>query len=157
MARGAKPSKAAKSNGAFYLVREEILPKSIKKTILAKEMVQRGEVRTVNEAVYKAKISRSAYYKYKDFVFSFYEATQSRTVTIGVKFSYKTGAIAEILQAITAEGATVLTINQSLPVQGAAQVDIMTETLNMTSDIEVLMKKLREIKGVKKAEIIGKS
>ena len=50
----------------FYLVREEILPEAIKKTIKVKEILKRGEIRTINEAVEKMGLSRSAYYKYKD-------------------------------------------------------------------------------------------
>ena len=37
----------------FYLVREEILPEAIKKTIKVKEILKRGEIRTINEAVEK--------------------------------------------------------------------------------------------------------
>ena len=50
----------------FYLVREEILPEAIKKTIKVKEILKRGEIKTINEAVEKMGLSRSAYYKYKD-------------------------------------------------------------------------------------------
>ena len=65
----------------FYLVREEILPEAIKKTIKVKEVLKRGEARTINEAVEKMGLSRSAYYKYKDFVFPFYEASKEKIVT----------------------------------------------------------------------------
>ena len=45
----------------FYLVREEILPEAIKKTIKVKEILKRGEIKTINEAVEKMGLSRSAY------------------------------------------------------------------------------------------------
>ena len=70
-----------KDQSLFYLVREEILPEAIKKTIKVKDMLKRGEVRTINEAVEKMDLSRSAYYKYKDFVFPFYEASKEKIVT----------------------------------------------------------------------------
>jgi chorismate mutase len=66
----------------FFLVREEILPEAIKKTIKVKEMLKRGDARTINEAVEKMELSRSAYYKYKDYVFPFYEASQNKIVTL---------------------------------------------------------------------------
>ena len=50
-------------NSKYYLVREEILPEAIKKTIKVKELLKKGEVRTINEAVEKLNLSRSAYYK----------------------------------------------------------------------------------------------
>ena len=52
----------------FYLVQEDILPEAIKKTIKVKEILKLGEVKTINEAVEKMDLSRSAYYKYKDYV-----------------------------------------------------------------------------------------
>ena len=66
----------------FYLVREEILPEAIKKTIKVKELLKRGEARTINEAVEKMELSRSAYYKYKDYVFPFYEASKEKIVQL---------------------------------------------------------------------------
>ena len=57
----------------FYLVQEDILPEAIKKTIKVKEILKLGEVKTINEAVEKMDLSRSAYYKYKDYVFPFFE------------------------------------------------------------------------------------
>ena len=64
----------------FFLVKEEILPEAIKKTIRVKEMLKRGDARTINEAVEKMDLSRSAYYKYKDYVFPFYEASKNKIV-----------------------------------------------------------------------------
>ena len=68
----------------FYLVREEILPEAIKKTIKVKEILKRGEIRTINEAVEKMGLSRSAYYKYKDYVFPFYEASKEKIITLSL-------------------------------------------------------------------------
>ena len=45
----------------FYLVQEDILPEAIKKTIKVKEILKLGEVKTINEAVEKMDLSRSAY------------------------------------------------------------------------------------------------
>ena len=63
------------SNHKFYLVREDILPEAIKKTIKVKEILKHHQTRTINEAVRMMDLSRSAYYKYKDYVFPFYDVT----------------------------------------------------------------------------------
>ena len=68
----------------FYLVREEILPEAIKKTIKVKEILKRGEIKTINEAVERMGLSRSAYYKYKDYVFPFYEASKEKIITLSL-------------------------------------------------------------------------
>ena len=77
----------------FYLVREEILPEAIKKTIKVKEILKRGEVKTINEAVEKMGLSRSAYYKYKDYVFPFYEASKDKIITLSLLLEHKSGVL----------------------------------------------------------------
>ena len=71
--------------GNFFLVKEDILPEAIKKTIKIKEILKRGEARTINQAVEMMDLSRSAYYKYKDYVFPFYEASQEKIVSLAFK------------------------------------------------------------------------
>ena len=136
-----------------YLVREEILPKSIRKTILAKELIHRGEVLTVNEAVAKANISRSAYYKYKDYVYPFFEAARDKIITLAVLLQHRRGT----LQVIAEEGGNILTINQSLPSQGAASAHITLETLNLKGDLEERLKKIKAVQGVKRLEVVAQS
>ena len=140
-----------------YLVREEILPKAIKKTILAKELINSGEVRTVNEAVEKANLSRSAYYKYKDYVYSFFEATRDKIVTLALLISHRPGTLQDVLRVIAEEGGNVLTINQGLPARGAATVHISIETAKLRSDFQTLLEKVDVVDGVQRLEVIGQA
>ena len=140
-----------------YLVREEILPKAIKKTILAKELINSGDVRTVNEAVEKANLSRSAYYKYKDYVYSFFEATRDKIVTLALLISHRPGTLQDVLRVIAEEGGNVLTINQGLPARGAATVHISLETAKLRSDFQTLLEKVDVVDGVQRLEVIGQA
>ena len=139
-----------------YLVHEEILPKAIKKTILAKELINRGEVRTVNEAVVKANLSRSAYYKYKDYVYSFFEATRDKIVTLALLISHRPGTLQDVLRVIAEEGGNVLTINQGLPAR-AATVHISLETAKLYNDLQTLLERVDAVDGVQKLEVIGQA
>lgn len=87
----------------FYLVREEILPEAIKKTIVVKEILKRGELKTVNEAVEKVGLSRSAYYKYKDYVFPFYEASKEKIITLSLLLEHKPGVLSRVLNTIAGD------------------------------------------------------
>ena len=60
-----------KKDFKFYLVREDILPEAIKKTIKVKEILKHGEARTINDAVCMMNLSRSAYYSIKTMSFLF--------------------------------------------------------------------------------------
>ena len=141
----------------FYLVREEILPEAIKKTIKVKELLKKGEVRTINEAVEKMELSRSAYYKYKDFVFPFYEASKEKIVTLTLLLEHKQGVLSRVLNTIANDRASVLTINQGIPLQGVANATISLETADLVIDLEALLDKLRMIDGVKRLEVLGQA
>ena len=141
----------------FYLVREEILPEAIKKTIKVKELLKRGEARTINDAVEKMELSRSAYYKYKDYVFPFYEASKEKIVTLALLLEHKPGVLSRVLNTIANDKGSVLTINQGIPLQGMANATISLETVNMIVDLEALLDKLRLIEGVKRLEVLGQA
>jgi chorismate mutase len=155
MTQGGKIMTAQKS--VFYLVREEILPEAIKKTIKVKELLKKGEVRTINEAVEKMELSRSAYYKYKDFVFPFYEASKEKIVTLALLLEHKQGVLSRVLNTIANDRASVLTINQGIPLQGVANATISLETADLVIDLEALLDKLRMIDGVKRLEVLGQA
>ena len=141
----------------FYLVREEILPEAIKKTIKVKELLKRGEARTINDAVEKMELSRSAYYKYKDYVFPFYEARKEKIVTLALLLEHKPGVLSRVLNTIANDKGSVLTINQGIPLQGMANATISLETVDLVIDLEALLDKLRLIEGVKRLEVLGQA
>ncbi len=139
----------------FYLVRDEILPEAIKKTIVVKDLLKRGEVRTVNEAVVKVGLSRSAYYKYKDYVFPFYDASKEKIITLSLLLEHKSGVLSKVLNTIAADSGSIMTINQGIPLQGVANTTISLETKFLTIDLEALLDKIRLIDGVKRLELLG--
>ncbi len=141
----------------FFLVREEILPEAIKKTIKVKDMLKRGEARTINEAVEKMELSRSAYYKYKDYVFPFYEASKEKIVTLALLLEHKQGVLSRVLNTIANERGSVLTINQGIPLQGVANATISIETAELAIDLEALLDKVRMVEGVKRLEVLGQA
>ena len=101
----------------FYLVREEILPEAIKKTIKVKEILKRGEIKTINEAVERMGLSRSAYYKYKDYVFPFYEASKEKIITLSLLLEHKAGVLSRVLNTVASDSGSIMTINQGIPLQ----------------------------------------
>ncbi len=144
-------------NDKFYLVQEDILPEAIKKTIKVKEILKMGKVKTINEAVEMMELSRSAYYKYKDFVFPFYEIAAGKIVSITISMSNEPGMLSLVLQAIAERKGSILTINQDIPLQGIANASISFETKDMQAPLEELIDHIKNIKGIIKIEIIGQA
>ncbi len=141
----------------YFLIQEDILPEAIKKTIKVKEILKRGEARTINEAVAQLDLSRSAYYKYKDYVFPFYEVTQGKIVTFMLMISHRPGTLSQVLNHIAAHDGSVVTINQGIPMQGVANVSISVETKEMKSSLEDLVEDLKAVQGVTRVEMVGQA
>lgn len=141
----------------YYIVLSDILPEAIRKTAIAKEILARGEAGTVNEAVEKAELSRSAFYKYKEGVFPFYRAVHNRIVTVSLLLEHRSGVLSTVLNTVAAEQGNILTINQGLPLQGMANATISIDTSGMPVSVDTLLDALNLIKGVKKVEVIGQN
>ena len=141
----------------FLMVSKSILPEAILKTANVKELLAQGEVYTIHEAVELVRLSRSAYYKYKDGVFPFYEASKERIITISLLLENKAGVLSHVLNFIASVKGNVLTINQGIPLQGVANVSISIETAGMADTPENLLAGLGEISGVRKIEVIGQT
>jgi len=141
----------------FLIVNKNILPDAILKTAKAKELLVKGEVYTINDAVERVGLSRSAYYKYKDGVFPFYEASREKIITIALILANTAGVLSQVLNFIASVKGNVLTINQGIPLQGIANVSISLETAGMADTPENLLSGLAEIVGVRKIEVIGQT
>lgn len=117
--------------------------------------MQQSPELSVLEAVRRVGISRSAFYKYKDVAKPFYSAVHGHIVTLALTLSHRRGALSEVLSVLTRLRANILTINQSLPLQGLATVIVSAETREMETDIEFAIEELRLLPGVHKAVLVG--
>ena len=139
----------------YYLVEADMLPEIFLKVEDAKELLQTGAADTVAEAVAQVGISRSAFYKYKDAVTPFQDMKRGHILTFHVLLRDKPGVLSEVLGTFAECGVNILTINQSIPVNGAANVTVSAETDAMTTDMETLLTMLRSAAGVLKAEVMA--
>jgi chorismate mutase len=144
-------------NRDFLIVSKDILPEAILKTAKAKELLIKGDVSTVNDAVEAVGISRSAYYKYKDGVFPFYEVSREKLITISLILEHRAGVLSHVLNYIAGFKVNILTINQGIPLQGIANVSISIETAGMSDTPENLLNGLAKVDGVRKIEVIGQN
>jgi len=146
-----------KAQKRFYLVREDILPESILKTALAKEMLASGEVEGIMEAVERLGMARSTFYKYKDGVFSFFNAESMSILNISLLLRHIPGILSGVLNCIASLQANVLTINQNLPLHGVAYVTLSLNIDEMSVPVEEMLNRLQALEGVLNVEVVGKS
>lgn len=145
----------SQSSDQFYLVKKEMLTESMLKTIEVKMLLEQGKAKTVNEAIKKVGISRSAYYKYRDSIFPFHTMVKEKMITLSILLEDRTGTLSELLQIIARSNGNVLTINQTIPLQGKANISLTIDTSPMKCDIHELIQQIRELDAVKKVDIIG--
>jgi chorismate mutase len=147
----------AKRDKKFYMVSEDILPESILNTAVAKEMLAKGEADNIMDAVDKVGMARSTFYKYKDGVYSFFNAENLNIINISMMLKNTSGVLSGVLNRIASQEANVLTINQNLPIHGVAYVTLSISVEEMTVSIDNLLAALKELTEVITVEIIGKS
>ena len=145
-----------KKESTYLLVDASVLPDVFTKVIEVKKILSKGVVKTVNDAVKEVGISRSAYYKYKDSVFPFYETSRGNVITLLFVVEDFSGILSRIINEIALAKANILTINQNIPINGLADVTISIETTGMVKDIKELMDEIRKIEGVRKHEILAR-
>ncbi len=139
----------------FFLVQEDILPETFYKTVQAKELLMNGEAVTVNEAVERVQLSRSAFYKYKDKIYPFSRWNRDQTVILEMLLEHRSGVLSAVLNSIAALGGNIVTINQNIPQQGTAIATVTIETANLKGDVENMIKLLHKTSGVKAAKLLG--
>ncbi|RHW40622.1 ACT domain-containing protein [Neobacillus notoginsengisoli] len=147
--------KSSRFDKKFYLVREDALPDVMKKTLEAKELIDRGKVESIGEATAQVDLSRSAYYKYRDTVFPFASIVKESLITVIFHLEDRSGVLSRLLGLVAEAGCNVLTIHQTIPLQGRANVTLSMNTTQMQGDIEDLLERLRGLDFVEKVEILG--
>ncbi|MDQ2085505.1 ACT domain-containing protein [Herbivorax sp. ANBcel31] len=140
----------------YYLVDASVLPKVFTKVIEVKRILESGAIKNVNEAVKRIGISRSAYYKYKDFVFPFYETSRGKVITLFFTVEDCPGILSGIMNKIADSRASIVTINQNIPINGFAYITITVETGEMVTDIKNLLVEISKVKGVRSQEILSR-
>lgn len=142
-------------SGNYLVIDKRVLPDVYEKVLLAKKILKDGKVKEVTEAVKIAEISRSVYYKYKDFVFDFSETSEGRKVTYNIILKNEKGVLSNISNYIAEQGGDILTINQGIPLNGYANLSITIDLSTVNGDIKTLTEGLLNVKNVEKVEFIG--
>jgi chorismate mutase len=144
-----------KNDKQYYMVREDVLSESMQKALEAKSLLDRGKVKTVAEAAEKVGLSRSAFYKYRDGIFPFHTMVKEKIITLSLHLEDRSGALSSLLTVVASQGCNVLTINQTIPLQGRAHITLTIETNMLQGDIKDLLATLNRMETVERVEVVG--
>ena len=144
-----------KDNKEFYIVDKRILPKSIQNVIKVNDLISKTKISKYS-AIKKVGISRSTYYKYKDFIKPFYEGGDDRIYSLHLSIKDRVGILSEVLDAISKEKINMLTIVQNMPVDGVAKTTILLKmTATMAKKVDKIISKIGKIEGIIDIRITG--
>lgn len=140
----------------YFVIREKAVPEVLLKVVEAKRLLDSERVLSVQEAVDRVGISRSSYYKYQNDIFPFHDEAKGKTVTFVRQMEDEPGLLSVVLNIVAEFGANILTIHQSIPINGVASLTLSIEVLPTTGDVSFMIQKIEEQKGVHYLKILGR-
>ena len=135
---------------------QKAVPEVLLKVVEAKRLLDSGKAATIQDAVEKVDISRSSFYKYKDDIFPFHDNAQGTTITLAMSIEDEPGLLSDVLKIIADFGANILTIHQSIPINGVASLSISVQVLSTTGDVSRMLETMEEKSGVRNVKILAK-
>ena len=139
----------------YLIVDRRILPANYDKIIEARALLNTRQVKDVSEACKRVGISRSTYYKLKEFVFAPEEEKTIRKAVISMMLAHRHGVLSEVLHHIAAAQANILTLTQNYPIQGIANVVMMLDIADMMVPIQELLDILQALDAVDAVQLLS--
>ncbi len=145
-----------KEKHPFYVINGSVLPEVFLKVVEVKNLLENDKMLTVQEAAEQIGISRSSFYKYKDAIFPFYDKGKSEAITVLIHLQDEAGRLSDVLNYIASAGGNVLTINQMVPMNGIAIINLCIQTAGMNMTLDDLLRGLGNLNGVKEIQILAR-
>lgn len=139
----------------YLIVDKSILPDYYQKVVDARALLAQGKIKEVSEAVKLVGISRSTYYKYRDYVFAPNPDTICKKAVVSLTLPHETGTLETMVSKITQSGASFLTINQNMPLNGQAHIVFSIDLTNMIQSIDELLKAILDGTGASNIKLVA--
>ncbi|GAA6491546.1 MAG TPA: ACT domain-containing protein [Candidatus Bariatricus faecipullorum] len=143
-------------NTKYYVLKKKAVPEVLLKVVETKRLLATRRGMTIQEAAEQAGISRSSFYKYKDDIFPFHENEKGQNVTMVIQMEDRPGLMAELLHKVAGYDANILTIHQSIPINGVATLTLSVEVLPTTGNLSDMVDELEEQDGIQYLKIVGR-
>ena len=140
----------------YYVLKEKAVPDVLLRVVEAKRLLESGRAASVQEATERVDISRSSFYKYKEDIFPFHDNAKGRTITMVIQLDDEPGLLSAILKTIADSHANILTIHQSIPVNGIASLTLSVDILPDSADANRMMARIEQQDGVHYLKILAR-
>ena len=132
----------------YYVVKQKALPEVLLKVAQVNKIIETKRM-SIAEATESVGISRSSYYKYKDDIFPFRDNVKGKTITFVLSLDDEPGILSVVLKTIAEYKANLLTIHQTIPVNGVASLTLSVDILPTTGDSAKMIEQIEQLSGVR--------
>ena len=143
-------------NTKYYVVKKKAVPEVLIKVVETKRLLATRRGMTIQEATEEIGISRRSFYKYKDDIFPFHEETRGKTITFIIQMDDEPGILSVVLQTIAHFHGNILTIHQSIPINGIATLTLSVDILPGEGDAEAMIEEIGSQEGIHYLKILGR-
>ena len=140
----------------YFVLKQKAVPEVLLKVVEAKRLLDSGKAVSVQEAAENVGISRSSFYKYKDDIFPFHDNAKRKTITMVIQLDDEPGLLSVVLRIVADYHANILTIHQSIPVNGIASLTLSVDVLNETGDISQMVDTIEQQQGIHYLKILAR-
>lgn len=140
----------------YFVLKQKAVPEVLLKVVEAKRLLDSGKAVSVQEATESVGISRSSFYKYKDDIFPFHDNAKGRTITMVIQLDDEPGLLSVVLRTVADYHANILTIHQSIPVNGIASLTLSIDVLQDTGDISQMVETIEQQQGIHYLKILAR-
>ena len=140
----------------YFVLKQKAVPEVLLKVVEAKRLLDSGKAVSVQEAAENVGISRCSFYKYKDDIFPFHDNAKGKTITMVIQLDDEPGLLSVVLRIVADYHANILTIHQSIPVNGIASLTLSVDVLNETGDISQMVDTIEQQQGIHYLKILAR-
>ena len=139
----------------YYVIKKKAVPEVLLKVLEVQKLLDSKKAVSVLEATEKVGISRSSYYKYKDDIFSFYAGKKGRSITFVIEVDDQPGVMASILNIFALYKVNILTIHQSIPINGKGLLTVSVDIEDSQTDVSAMIQDVEKIEDVSYVKVIA--
>ena len=143
-------------NGKYFVLKKKAVPEVLLKVVEAKRLLESEKAISIQEATDQVGLSRSSFYKYKDDIFPFHDNARGKTITFVLQMDDEPGLLSLVLGSIAKYNANILTIHQTIPINGVASLTLSIEILPNAKNVSELIEEIETKKGIHYLKILAR-
>jgi chorismate mutase len=139
----------------YLIVHKQAVPDYFMKVVEVRKQLELHPNKSVAEICRQQGLSRSTYYKYKDEIFLPEDNEEGHKAVLSIVLAHQEGCLSRILTMLSDMHANILTISQTMPLAGKANVLLCIETQDMNLSLNQAIKKMTKVKGVQNIQLLN--